>query len=152
MADKNKVKRVSTTIKRKRLGAGEKIKLERRTRSGLESKGLDILDRNGVDYKYEPKESKLNFIQPEKKRTYLPDVVIGKTIYEYKGIFSSEDMNKMKWVREANPEWEYILVFQRNNPVRKGSKTRYSDWCEKNGFKYMMITEFEQYIKQRYIK
>lgn len=150
MADKVKVKRTSTTTKRKRLGVGEKVKLEQKTRSGLEDKGLAILDRNGVTYEYEPKNGKLKYIQPLKQRTYTPDVVIGNTIIEYKGIFSVQDRDKMKWVRDCNPDWEYVLVFQRNNPIRKGSKTRYSDWCEKNGFKYMMITEFEQYIKQRH--
>ena len=152
MADKVKVKRTSTTTKRKRLGVGEKVKLEQKTRSGLEDKALKILDRNGVTYEYEPVSGKLDYIQPLKSRKYTPDVVIGNTIYEIKGLFSVQDRDKMKWVRDSNPEWEYVMVFQRNNPIRKGSKTRYSDWCEKNGFKYMMITEFEQYIKQRYIK
>lgn len=142
LANKIKVKRIP-----KRLSAGEKIKLEQKTRSGLESKALDILNNNSIEYQYEPKDGKLNYIQPEKKRTYLPDVVIGDTIYELKGIFSPEDREKMLNVRDCNPTWNIIMVFQRNNPIRKGSKTRYGDWCDKHGFQWMMITDFELYIK-----
>jgi len=150
IAKKVKVKRVTTTTKRKRLGTGQKIQLEQKTRSGLETKALGILNNNNVQYVYEPKDGKLNYIQPEKKRTYLPDVVIGNTIYELKGIFSPEDREKMLHIRDCNPEFEIIMVFQRNNPIRKGSKTRYSDWCDKHNFSWMMISEFELHIKQRY--
>ena len=150
IAKKVKVKRVTTTTKRKRLGTGQKIQLEQKTRYGLETKALGILNNNNVQYVYEPKDGKLNYIQPEKKRTYLPDVVIGNTIYELKGIFSPEDREKMLHIRDCNPEFEIIMVFQRNNPIRKGSKTRYSDWCDKHNFSWMMISEFELHIKQRY--
>lgn len=151
IAKRVKVKRATTTTKRKRLGTGQKVQLGQKTRSGLETKALGILNNNNVQYVYEPRDGKLTFIQPEKKRTYLPDVVIGNTIFELKGIFSPEDREKMLHIRECNPTWEIIMVFQRNNPIRKGSKTRYTDWCDKHNFKWLMINDFELYIRQRYM-
>lgn len=150
LANKVKVKRASTTVKIKRLSKGQKIQLEQKSRSGLEDKARQILHNNNVVHSYEPKDGKLSYVQPAKNRTYLPDVVIGNTIYELKGLFSPEDREKMLHIRDCNPNWEIIMVFQRNNPIRKGSKTRYTDWCDKHNFKWLMISEFEKYIKQRY--
>jgi hypothetical protein len=39
-------------------------------------------------------------------------------------------------VRESNPNIDLRLLFQRDQAIRKGSKTRYSNWCEKHNFMY----------------
>lgn len=149
LADKIKVKRI-VKKKKVKLGNGEKQQLIKKTRSGLESKALGLLEKHQIDYAYEPKESKLKYIIPESTHTYLPDVVIDGIIYELKGLWEATDRKKMLCVRDCNPNQKIVMVFQRNNPINKGSKTRYSDWCDKHGLEWMMISEFEQEIVKRH--
>lgn len=148
MADKNKVKRVSTTTKRKRLGVGEKIKLERKTRSGLESKAIKILNKLQIDYEYEPVNGKIKYQRPATNHTYLPDIVIDGVVYELKGYW--QDREKMVHIINSNPDLEIIMVFMRDQPVRKGAKMTYSSYCDKKGIKWMLFDEFERYILNRH--
>lgn len=74
---------------------------------------------------------------------YRPDFVIefhdGSKMYiETKGYFSYSDRQKMLAVRDKNPDLDIRIIFQRNSPscLGKGSKTRPSEWAEKNGFKF----------------
>src|SRR5690606_24216946 len=127
--DKNKVKRVSTTTKRKRLGVGEKIQLERKTRSGLESKAIKILNKLQIDYEYEPVNGKIKYQRPATNHTYLPDIVIDGVVYELKGYL--QDREKMVNNINSNPDLEIIMVFMRDQPVRKGAKMTYSSYCDK---------------------
>lgn len=68
---------------------------------------------------------------------YLPDFVVhradGSVLYiEAKGWFRKEDMVKMRNVKEAHPELDIRILFQKNN---KATKTMtYVDWCHKYGF------------------
>lgn len=39
-------------------------------------------------------------------------------------------------VKEFNPELDIRFYFPYDNKLRKSSKTRYSDWCRKNGFPF----------------
>lgn len=148
MADKVKVKRTSTTTKRKRLGVGEKVKLEQKTRSGLESKALDILNRNEIKYEYEPVNGKIKYQRPATNHTYLPDIVIDGVVYELKGYW--QDRDKMVHIINSNPHLEIIMVFMRDQPVRKGAKMTYSKYCEKHGIKWMLFDNFEQNILKRH--
>lgn len=74
-------------------------------------------------------------------RNYIPDFTLinkdrAKIIYiEAKGNFPSTDRAKMVAVKEAHPDLDIRFVFQRDNPIRKGSKTTYSVWAAKHGFK-----------------
>ena len=75
------------------------------------------------------------------KKSYTPDWPVtrpdGTTIYiESKGIFDREARGKMLAVKEQHPDKEFVLLFQRDNPIQTGSKTRYSDWAERHGFDY----------------
>lgn len=105
-------------------------------RSGLEySAAKDMLAR-GVVFTYEP--IKLQYTIHE-ERSYTPDFAIkGLPFYlEFKGWLTSSDRKKAIKVRESNPDIEVRFVFQNAlNKIRKGSKTSYSDWCDKNGFKW----------------
>lgn len=81
------------------------------------------------------------------KATYRPDLILeskdGYKIYvETKGYFKYADRVKMINVREANPDLDIRLLFQRNSPscLGKGSKMRPSEWAEKNGFKFAIGT------------
>ncbi len=93
-----------------------------------------VADYLGEDAQYEV--DTLAFIQPEAKRKYKPDFRIAENTYiECKGIFSVEDRKKMLWVKEQHPEKQiYLLFYNANAKLRKGSKTSYADWAEANGF------------------
>lgn len=150
MADKNKVKRVSTTTKRKRLGVGEKIKLERKTRSGLESRTLDLLDKYGVEFDYEPKEKRVSYTVPSKDSKYLPDIVIGNYYFELKG-YISDLSTRMKYlyIHEQNPDINLVMVFQKPTlPIRKGSKTTYREWFEGKGITCLDLKQFDNLMKE----
>ena len=85
--------------------------------------------------KAEYEKEKLDYIQPEKYRKYLPDWKIATDKYiETKGIFSASDRQKILYVMRANPSITIYILFQ-NSKVRlsKISKTTYGEWCTKNG-------------------
>ena len=64
---------------------------------------------------------------------YLPDHGF---YIEIKGRLTSHDRRKHMAVKRQHPELDIRFVFMQNNPICTGSQTRYSDWCEKNGFQY----------------
>ena len=104
-------------------------------RSGLEDViSKDLKDR-GVDFGYET--VKINWKLVENK-TYTPDFILPNgIIIESKGRFVSDDRKKHLKVREQNPELDIRFVFSNSrNKIRKGSKTTYAMWCEKNNFLY----------------
>ena len=93
----------------------------------------------GFKWGYEVK--KIKFIQPEKHRTYLPDFLIetanGKRFFvETKGRFMVQDRQKHLWIKEQSPDLDIRFLFGRDDRISKGSKTRYSTWCIKHGFKF----------------
>lgn len=86
-------------------------------------------------------------------RKYTPDFVIenqhGKQMFiEAKGYFRWEDMEKMLAVRRSNPGMDIRFVFERNNPVRKGSKMRYVDWAKKHGFMYAIASVPKEWLDE----
>lgn len=86
------------------------------------------------------------------ERNYIPDFVIerpdGTKLYvEAKGYFDRQAMAKMKAVIEQNPDLEIVFIFYRDNPIRKGSKTRYSDWCTKQGVDFAINEIPERWFK-----
>jgi len=106
-------------------------------RSGLEEDiGLQ-LKQAGVKAEYEP--FRIPYPVPIQSKHYTPDYVLPNGIViESKGRFTPEDRKKHIYIRdEYGPLLDLRFVF--NNPrgkLRKGSKTSYADWCEKNGFKF----------------
>lgn len=103
-------------------------------RSGFEEKIAISLTEQKVKFDYET--VTLDFIQPEVKRTYTPDFILPNgIIVEAKGKMDLAVRKKMVLVKEQYPDLDIRFVFQRpNNKIRKGSKTTYADWAEKNGF------------------
>lgn len=76
---------------------------------------------------------------------YTPDFVItrkdGSKLYiEAKGWLRSEDKRKMRAVKLQHPTYDIRIVFQKDNPLYKGSKSKYSDWARKLGFPYAIGT------------
>jgi hypothetical protein len=115
-------------------------------RSGLEDViSKDLKDR-GVDFGYET--VKINWKLVENK-TYTPDFILPNgIIIESKGRFVPEDRKKHLRVREQNPKLDIRFVFSNSrNKIRKGSKTTYAMWCEKNNFLYADKRIPDEWIK-----
>lgn len=86
------------------------------------------------------------------ERIYVPDFRItrsdGTDIYiEVKGYLDRDSIRKMLAVKECHPDKTFVFLFKRNNPIRKGAKMRYSDWCDKHGFDYAFEEIKEEWLK-----
>lgn len=102
-------------------------------RSGLESRVVRDLKRRRAKFSYES--TSLEWFP--KPRWYTPDIEITPTFFvEIKGKFTSADRSKMLQVKEAHPEIRIAFLFQRNNFIRKGSKTTYAMWARQHGFEW----------------
>ena len=84
------------------------------------------------------------------ERTYIPDFVCnskkGFFFIEVKGYLRPEDRTKMLAAIEANPGLDLRLVFSKDNVLRKGSKTKYSDWCKKHNIQYAIGSVPKEWI------
>ena len=85
----------------------------------------------------------LPYVLPVKPHKYKPDFIVrfndnrNRTIYiETKGYFRPADRTKFLAVRNSNPGIDLRLVFQKDKPISKKSKTMYSVWCKKHGIIY----------------
>ena len=108
---------------------------QRKLRSGYEKKVRKCLEENKVQYTYES--MVIKYVVPETKRSYTPDFVLENGIViESKGFWDSTSRSKMALVIEQNPHLDIRILFQRDNAINKGSKTKYSDWCKKRGIKH----------------
>lgn len=116
-------------------------------RNSFEDRVSNLLDSLKVSFEYEPKDKKISYTVPESYHKYLPDFVVGNTYYETKGQFPVEDRKKMKLLVEQHPDKRFVMVFQRDNYIRKGSKTKYSDWCIKNNIEFVMYNDLERHVK-----
>lgn len=105
-------------------------------RSGLEDKIAKQLEEAGIKVEYET--TKIKYVKPSTNHTYTPDFVLPNgIIVETKGRFVAADMKKHLLIKQQHPDLDIRFVFQRSqNTIRKGSKTTYADWADKNGFKY----------------
>ena len=107
-------------------------------RSGFEKRIKDKLEVSlGTRFGYEDR--RYSYVSEHK---YTPDFSIysstGELIFaiEAKGRFLTSDRSKLLAVRKANPELDLRLLFQKDQIIRKGSTTLYSDWARKHNFKY----------------
>lgn len=119
-------------------------------RSGLEERFASILEHLGVDFLYE--KTKLKYLKPAKCCVYTPDFHIklpnGKELFiETKGRFTTADRMKHLYIRESHPEVDIRFVFQQDQRICKGSKTKYSDWCKKHGFEYAFQSIPKEWLK-----
>lgn len=72
---------------------------------------------------------------------YKPDFILTfnsghKRYIETKGYLDYEAQRKMVAVRKANPDLDIRILFSKDNIIRKGAKTKYSDWAKKIGYPY----------------
>jgi hypothetical protein len=112
-------------------------------RSGAEAKFAEYLKKQKIKFKYEPyplvyevKELKKYWLDFQLISPYLGKYGPEDILIEFKGRFTAADRKKLLRVQNDNPFHEIRLVFQQDNKLSKKSKTKYSDWAKKNGFKY----------------
>jgi len=115
-------------------------------RSNLEQKIAGLLKKKKLYFKYE--EDKFGYIL---ERNYITDFTVYvdkcRTFFiEVKGRLTQTDRAKYLAVKKCNPEIDLRFVFGYNNYLYKGSKTRYSDWCDKNGFKWCVLAIPEEWL------
>lgn len=106
-------------------------------RSGLEIQIAAELKNQSVEYVFEQR--KLQYVKPQKSHTYTPDFYLPKqNIYiETKGLFTTQDRQKMRLIKEQHPDLDIRFIFSNSNSrISKKSKTTYAMWCVKYGFKY----------------
>jgi len=103
-------------------------------KSGFEETFATLLTRLGITFGYETE--KLKYV---KEANYVIDFSFNSDIIiETKGYFKASDRQKMLDVKKAHPDKDIRFVFMADQKIHKLSKTRYSDWCEKHGFKYVV--------------
>lgn len=102
-------------------------------RSGLEHSVRDSLKGRNCSAKYECLKIEWEDLA---YRTYTPDFLLPNGILiETKGRFTPADRRKHLEIKKQHPELDIRFVFTNaNSKLRKGSKTSYGDWCDKNGF------------------
>ena len=113
-----------------------KSKFELKTAAQLE--GLRVV------FGYET--TSIPYIVPESKHIYKPDFEIGAMFVECKGLLDLESRKKMELIKTQYPHLDIRIVFQRDQPIRKGSKTMYSDWAKSLGFQYAIGSIPEEWI------
>lgn len=85
-------------------------------------------------------------------RDYTPDLTLtfkdGTIRYiECKGYFDTEDRSKHLLIKQQHPDMDIRFIFMANNKIHKLSTTRYSDWCDKHGFKYAFRQVPEEWLE-----
>tara|TARA_R110000822_G_scaffold35608_4_gene100387 strand:+ start:1373 stop:1774 length:402 start_codon:yes stop_codon:yes gene_type:complete len=116
-------------------------------RSGLEDRISEQLKGLSVPFKYE--KFKIKY-EVHETRTYTPDFELPNgIIVESKGRFVPDDRKKHLLVKKQHPELDIRFVFSNSKAkIRKGSKTSYGDWCDKNGYIFADKLIPEDWIKQ----
>lgn len=134
--------------KRKKLTSNQ-VLLKHGVRSGLEDVICQELSDKGIPYKYE--ELTLEYIQPEKKRKYTPDIVLENSgiVIEIKGRWVTADRQKIAMVVKQYPDMDLRMVFSNSKTkISKSSKTTYGDYCDKLGIPYADKTIPEEWLKE----
>ena len=101
-------------------------------RSGFEHKVSAELNEANVKFEYEV--TVIPYIKPETSHTYTIDFTLPNGILvETKGRWVLEDRKKHLLIQKQHPELDIRMVFQNSKgKIRKGSKTTYADFCNKN--------------------
>jgi len=101
-------------------------------RSGFEHKVSQQLNEAKVKFEYET--TVIPYIKPETNHTYTIDFTLPNGILvETKGRWVLEDRKKHILIQKQHPELDIRMVFQNSKgKIRKGSKTTYADFCDKN--------------------
>jgi hypothetical protein len=117
-------------------------------RSGLEESTAADLKSRGVHAPLEP--YKIEYTKPETKHSYTPDFELPNgIIIETKGRLVIDDRKKHVLIKKQRPELDIRFLFEyAKGKIRKGSKTTYAMWAEKNGFKWAQKTIPQEWIDE----
>lgn len=117
-------------------------------RSGLEQEAATFLKTRQKTVEYE--KIKIEW-EDLRYRTYTPDFLLDNgIIVEAKGLFDSDDRHRHKCVRRQHPELDIRFVFSNAKAkLYKGAKSTYSDWCDKNKFKWSHRIIPEVWLKEK---
>ena len=105
-----------------------------RFRSRFEANVYQNAESRGVELEYE--RERLTYVLT---KVYRADFRIPGTniIIEAKGHFPAADRAKMLAVRDMNPDFDFRLLFQdASTKIRRGAKTTYGQWADRNGFEW----------------
>lgn len=109
-----------------------------KTKSSFEDKILSELDRDNINYLYEP--DKITYYV---ERLYIPDLLINDIYIELKGYLREDDQRKMRAVKAQHPELDIRFVFQNANATIQGAKKRKDgskmtcgQWADRYGFEW----------------
>lgn len=140
--------RPRSTSEWSRRQAGKAPRLENGYRSGLEKKIADDLKARGIPFEYE--KLKVKYTVPARDATYTPDFRLPNgVIIEGKGLWDTEDRQKMLLVKQQHPELDIRMIFSRSSsPLYKGSPTTYAAWCEKHQILYADKLIPESWLKE----
>lgn len=117
-------------------------------RSGFEKTLAQQLVDAGVPFEFEA--DVILYVEPAKTRKYIPDFKLHNgIIVEAKGIWDLDDRKKIIMVREQNPKLDIRMLFQRDHPINRGAKTRYSTWCEKRDIPYAVGKIPDSWLKEK---
>lgn len=122
----------------------KKVTTSYKFRSKFESTVYETLCEQKLSPDYETE--KVKYIQPAKNKTYTPDFILpkldGTNMYlESKGYWPASDRDKMKFVKQDNPNLDIRIIFMNPNAkISKKSKTTYSMIADKLGFMWCTIT------------
>ena len=130
--------------------------------SKLEERVAKQLEEKGVKYEYEPikliwrdrfpraKCSECGGTEVYQQRSYTPDFVLGNgIIVEVKGRLTRRDRRILIGVVRCNSEIDLRIIFDKDNRINKGARSRYSDWARRNNFKWSIKGEVPtEWLKQ----
>lgn len=119
-----------------------------KVKSKLEKRVADDLTARGIKWLYE--KDKVPYVIPESKHVYTPDFKIPhrKWMLETKGRLDYAERSKLLHIKASNPDLDLRIVFQRDNVIRKGSKTKYSDWANAHGFPYAIGKVPDEWLEE----
>lgn len=120
-------------------------------RSGFEAQVAEKLEEEGIKFDYE--KNIITYVEPAVTRKYIPDFELPNgIIIESKGRWTLHDRKKMILVMEQNPKLDIRMLFQRDQYLNKGSKTKYSDWCQKRGIPYAVGELPEEWLNEAKVR
>ena len=96
-----------------------------------------------VKFKYEPFKIEWEDLA---YRTYTPDFVLfNGVIIETKGQFTASDRRKHLAIKKQHPKLDIRFVFENSRrKLRKGAKSTYGEWCERDTILFTMTGLFQK--------